>query len=78
MRALHNILRSAGVTNLFYGKDILVYILFNGFKAIGSSDKGSSKTQPGYVTCEYCLFLYLYFLHLVFLHFGFYTYLKKQ
>ena len=69
MRALHSILRSAGVRNLFHGKDILVYILFNGFKIIGSSDKGSSKTQPGMLPASVVLFLYLYFLHLVFLQF---------
>ena len=30
VRALPSILCSAGVTNVFYGKDILVYILFDG------------------------------------------------
>ena len=36
--------------------------ILNRVKAIGSSDKGSSKTQPGYVTWECCfIFISLFF-----------------
>ena len=69
--ALHSILHSVGVRNLFLLQRNFSFplILLNAFKAIGSPDKVSPKTKPRYVICKCVLFLYFYILHLVFLHF---------
>ena len=47
---------------LVFQKGILS--LLNTFEAIGSPGKVSSKTQPRYVTREYCIiFIFLYFIY---------------
>ena len=62
---MYSTLRSFSVRNLLllWKKISFPFILFNAFKAIGSPEKVSSKTQPRYVTYECCFsFMFLYLL----------------